>query len=73
MELVKPLAEEVVLANPGKLRVIVESIKKTDRLDAQILAEFLARGQTLRAYMPHPQQRQHHRRWSASASTCGSG
>ena len=72
VELVKPLAEEVVLANPGKLRVIVESIKKTDRLDAQILAEFLARGQIPRAYMPTPRQRQH-RAWSASASTCGSG
>ena len=59
VELVKPLAEEVVLANPGKLRVIVESIKKTDRLDAQILAEFLARGQIPRAYMPTPRQRQH--------------
>ena len=39
----EPLAEKVVLANPKKLRVIAESTKKTDRLDAQILAEFLAR------------------------------
>ena len=59
VELVRPLAEEVVLANPGKLRVIAESIKKTDRLDAQVLAEFLARDQIPRAYMPTPRQRQH--------------
>jgi transposase len=59
VELLTPLAEEIVLANPSKLRVIAESIKKTDRLDAQILAEFLARGQIPRAYMPTPRQRQH--------------
>jgi transposase len=41
VELMEPLAEKVVLANPKKLRVIAESTKKTDRLDAQILAEFL--------------------------------
>jgi len=59
VELVEPLAEEVVLANPKKLRVIAESTKKTDRLDAQILSEFLARDQIPRAYMPTPRQRQH--------------
>jgi len=59
VELLTPLAEEVVLANPNKLRVIAESIKKTDRLDAQVLAEFLARGQIPRAHMPAPRQRQH--------------
>jgi transposase len=61
VELVEPLAEEVVLANPKKLRVIAESTKKTDRLDAQVLAEFLARDQIPRAYMPTPRQRQHRR------------
>jgi transposase len=61
VELVEPLAEEVVLANPKKLRVIAESTKKTDRLDAQILAEFLVRDQIPRAYMPTPRQRQHRR------------
>ena len=61
VDLLEPLAEEVVLANPKKLRVIAESIKKTDRLDAQVLAEFLARDQIPRAYMPTPRQRQHRR------------
>lgn len=59
VELVEPLAEEVVLANPKKLRVIAESTKKTDRLDTQVLTEFLARDQIPRAYMPTPRQRQH--------------
>jgi transposase len=53
------LAERVVLANPKKLRVIAESTKKTDRLDAQTLAEFLARDMIPEAYMPTPRQRQH--------------
>ncbi len=55
----EPLVEKVVLANPKKLRVIAESTKKTDRLDAQILAEFLARDMIPEAYMPTPRQRQH--------------
>ena len=59
VEALEPLAQEVVLANPGKLRVIAESTKKTDRLDAQVLAEFLARDMIPRAYMPTPRQRQH--------------
>ena len=53
------LAEKVVLANPNKLRVIAESTKKTDRLDAQVLAEFLARDMIPESYMPTPRQRQH--------------
>ena len=40
-------------------RVIAESTKKTDRLDAQVLAEFLARDMIPEAYMPTPRQRQH--------------
>ncbi len=59
VELLEPLAEKVVLANPKKLRVIAESTKKTDRLDAQILAEFLARDMVPESYMPTPRQRQH--------------
>jgi transposase len=59
VELLEPLAEKIVLANPNKLRVIAESTKKTDRLDAQVLAEFLARDMVPQAYMPTPRQRQH--------------
>jgi transposase len=57
--LIEPLAERVVLANPKKLRVIAESTKKTDRLDAQILAEFLARDMLPEAHRPTPRQRAH--------------
>ena len=59
VELVEPLAEKVVLANPKKLRVIAESTKKTDRLDAQILADFLALDMIPEAYQPTPRQREH--------------
>lgn len=59
VELVEPKAAAVVLANPAKLRVIAESTKKTDKLDAQVLAEFLARDMIPRVAMPTPRQRQH--------------
>ena len=59
VELVDPIAEKVVLANPNKLRIIAESTRKTDRLDAQILAEFLAMDMIPEAYLPTPRQRQH--------------
>lgn len=42
--LIEPLAEKFLLAHPGKLRVIAESDKKTDRHDAFVLAEYLALG-----------------------------
>jgi transposase len=59
VELVAPLADRVVLGNPKKLRVIAESTKKTDRLDAQILAEFLVLDMIPEAYQPTPRQREH--------------
>ena len=55
----EPLAEKVVLANPKKLRVIAESTKKTDRLDAQVLTEFLVLDMIPESYQPTPRQRQH--------------
>jgi transposase len=59
VELVESLAEKVVLVNPKKFRVIAESTKKTDRQDAQLLAEYLARDELPESYMPTPRQRQH--------------
>jgi transposase len=59
VDLVEPWAEKVVLAHPKKLRVIAESTKKTDRLDAQTLAEFLVLDLIPVAYQPTPRQRQH--------------
>jgi transposase len=58
-ELIEPLAERFVLANPKKLRVIAESTRKTDKLDALVLAEFLARDMIPQAHRPTPRQRQH--------------
>jgi transposase len=59
VELLEPLAQRIVLANPKKLRVIAESTRKTDRIDAYILALFLAMDMIPQAYQPTPRQRQH--------------
>ena len=48
-----------MLAHPKELRVIAESTRKSDRLDAQVLAEFLALDMIPAAYRPTPRQRQH--------------
>ncbi len=59
VELVEPLADRVLLAHPRKLRVIAESTRKTDKLDAQVLAEFLALDMIPQAHRPTPRVRQH--------------
>jgi transposase len=59
VKLVEPLAHRVLLAHPKKLRVIAESKRKTDRLDAQVLAEFLATDEIPAAYRPGPRVREH--------------
>lgn len=59
VELLEPLAERIVLAHPRKLRVIAESTRKTDKLDAQVLAEFLALDMIPQAHRPPPRTRQH--------------
>src|SRR5688500_12337456 len=42
VRLIEPLARRAVLAHPKKMRVIAESTRKSDKLDAQVLAQFLA-------------------------------
>ena len=59
VQLVEPLADRVVLAHPKKLRVIAESTRKTDKLDAQVLAEFLSLDMIPRAHRPSPRLREH--------------
>lgn len=59
--MVEPYSDRVVLAHPGKLRVIAESTRKSDRLDARVLAEFLARDMIPEAYRAAPRQREHRR------------
>ena len=52
-------AERVVLAHAGKLRVIAESTRKTDKVDAFVLAEFLAKDMIPEAWRPTPRVREH--------------
>lgn len=59
VQLVEPYAQRIVLAHPGKLRVIAESTRKSDNLDAQVLAEMLALDQIPESYRPTPRQREH--------------
>ena len=59
LELIERDAERIVLVHPRKMRIIAESRRKTDRLDAQILAEFLASGELPEAWRPTPRVRQH--------------
>jgi transposase len=49
----------VALAHAGKLRVIAESTRKTDKIDAFVLAEFLAKDMIPEAWRPTPRVRQH--------------
>lgn len=58
---IEPLSERMILAHPGKLRVIAESTRKSDKLDAQVLAEFLAMDMIPPAHRPTPRQREHRR------------
>lgn len=57
VQLVEPLAQRVVLAHPAKLRVIAASTRKSDQLDARVLAEFLALDLIPAAHRPTPHQR----------------
>jgi transposase len=59
VQLLEPLAQRIVLAHPKKLRIIAESTKKTDKLDAQVLAEFLALDMIPPAHRPSPRLREH--------------
>jgi len=61
VQLIEPLAQSVLLAHPKKLRVIAESTRKSDKLDARILAEFLALDMIPSSYRPTPRQRDHRR------------
>ena len=66
--LIEDLADRLVLAHPKKLRVIAESTRKSDKIDAQVLGIFLALDMIPQAYRPTPRIRQHrvlvrHRCW----------
>ncbi len=57
--LIEKQADRLVLAHPKKLRVIAESKHKTDKIDARVLAEFLAMDMIPEAYRPSPRVQQH--------------
>ena len=59
VDLLEPLSHRVLLAHAKKLRVIAESTRKSDKLDAQVLAEFLALDMIPQAHRPTPRQREH--------------
>lgn len=59
VELIEPLADLVIPANPSKIYEIAPSAKKTDHRDAQVLAEKLAEGKVPRAHRPTPRRREH--------------
>ena len=52
-------ADRVVIAHARKLRIIAESTRKTDKIDARILAEFLALDMIPEAWRATPRVRQH--------------
>jgi len=59
LELIEKQAQRIVLVHPRKMRIIAESRRKTDRFDAQVLAEFLARDELPEAWRPTPRTREH--------------
>jgi transposase len=59
VRLIEPLAKRVILAHPQKLRIIAESTRKSDKVDAKLLAIFLALDMIPQAHRPTPRQREH--------------
>jgi transposase len=72
VQLLEPLAERIVLAHPKKLRIIAESTKKTDELDAQVLAEFLSLDMIPAAHRAAPGCG-NIAPWCGSGNTCSDG
>jgi len=56
-ELLEPLAERLVLAHPKKVKVISESMQKSDKRDAYFLAWLLSQDAVPEAHRPTPRQR----------------
>ena len=59
VSLIERLADRVVLVHPKKMRIIAESTRKSDKLDAEVLAVFLALDMIPEAYRPTKRQRAH--------------
>lgn len=61
MQLIEPCASRVILAHPAKMRVIAQSTRKSDKLDARLLAEFLALDMIPPSHRTTPRQREYRR------------
>jgi transposase len=61
VQLIEPLSKRVILAHPKKLRMIAETKNKTDKIDAQVLAELLAIDMIPQSYRPTPRLRAYRR------------
>jgi transposase len=59
VQLIEPLADRVVLVHPKKLRIIAESVCKTDKIDAYVIADLLRINRLPEASRPTPRQREH--------------
>jgi transposase len=55
--MLKELGAEVVVVNPNRVRLIAESRKKTDRVDARLLAELLRLGAAPAVHVPSEEAR----------------
>ncbi len=55
--MVKELGAKVVVVNPNRVRLIAESRKKTDRVDARLLAELLRLGAAPEVHVPSEEAR----------------
>ena len=54
VDLIRPLAGEVVVSNPMRTRTIAEAKVKTDKVDAEILAQLLAADYLPAVWRPDP-------------------
>ena len=54
----KEMGADVKVANPGRIRMICDSEKKTDRNDAEILADLLRTNMLPESYLPNKNERE---------------
>ncbi len=55
-KVVRPCVKHLAVVNPGQFKVISQSVKKTDRRDAEILAEFLSKDMLPEVRMKNEEQ-----------------
>ncbi|MBK8913148.1 MAG: transposase [Phycisphaerales bacterium] len=73
VKLVEPLAGRVLLAHPRKMRIIAESTRKSDKVDARVLAEFLGAGHDSAGAPTDAAAASRTASWCGGGCTCGRG